>query len=57
MGAYSFMAPYLEWVLEQVRAKNRQPIYAGRAASAATAAGQMAQHLKQLKALLDEALG
>jgi 2-oxoglutarate dehydrogenase E1 component len=57
MGAYSFMAPYLEWVLEQVRAKNRQPTYAGRAASAATATGQMAQHLKQLKALLDEALG
>ena len=57
MGAYSFMQPYLEWVLDQVRAKNRQPLYAGRAASAATATGQMAQHLKQLKALLDEALG
>jgi 2-oxoglutarate dehydrogenase E1 component len=57
MGAYSFMGPYLEWVLDQVRAKNRQPTYAGRAASAATATGQMAQHLKQLKALLDEALG
>ena len=57
MGAYSFMQPYLEWVLDQVRAKNKQPIYAGRAASAATATGQMAQHLKQLKALLDEALG
>src|SRR6516164_1147613 len=57
MGAYSFMQPYLEWVLNQVGAKNKQPIYAGRAASAATATGQMAQHLKQLKALLDEALG
>src|ERR1700730_4686985 len=57
MGAYSFMAPYLEWVLEQVRAKNRQPIYAGPDPSAATATGQLAQHLKQLKALLDEALG
>src|SRR5499433_3926399 len=56
MGAYSFMQPYLEWVLDQVKAKNKQPIYAGRAASAATATGQMAQHLKQLKALLDEAL-
>ena len=56
MGAYSFMQPYLEWVLNQVGAKNKQPIYAGRAASAATATGQMAQHLKQLKALLDEAL-
>jgi 2-oxoglutarate dehydrogenase E1 component len=57
MGAYSFMQPYLEWVLNQVGAKNKQPIYAGRAASAATATGQMAQHLKQLKTLLDEALG
>ncbi|MFL6831455.1 MAG: 2-oxoglutarate dehydrogenase E1 component [Xanthobacteraceae bacterium] len=57
MGAYSFMEPYLEWVLGQIGAKNKQPIYAGRAASAATATGQMSRHLKQLKALLDEALG
>jgi len=56
MGAYSFMQPYLEWVLDQVRAKNKQLIYAGRAAAASTATGQMAQHLKQLKALLDQAL-
>src|SRR5262245_6508993 len=27
MDAYSFMQPYLEWVLDQVRAKNKQPIY------------------------------
>jgi 2-oxoglutarate dehydrogenase E1 component len=47
----------LEWVLEQIKAKSRKLIYAGRAASAATATGQMPQHLKQLKALLDEALG
>src|SRR4029450_4218272 len=57
MGAYSFMEPYLEWVLGQIGAKNKQPIYAGRAASAAPATGQMSRHLKQLKALLDEALG
>jgi 2-oxoglutarate dehydrogenase E1 component len=57
MGAYSFLEPYLEWVLEQIKAKSRKLIYAGRAASAATATGQMPQHLKQLKALLDEALG
>jgi 2-oxoglutarate dehydrogenase E1 component len=57
MGAYTFMEPYLEWVLGQLGAQNKQPIYAGRAASASTAAGQMSQHLKQLKALLDEALG
>ncbi len=57
MGAYSFMQPYLEWVLDQIGAARRQPLYAGRPASAATAAGVMSQHLKQLKALLDEALG
>ena len=56
MGAYTFMEPYLEWVLGQLGAQNKQPIYAGRAASASTAAGQMSQHVKQLKALLDEAL-
>jgi 2-oxoglutarate dehydrogenase E1 component len=57
MGAYAFIEPYLEWVLGQLGAQNRQPVYAGRAASASTAAGQMPQHLKQLKALLEEALG
>jgi 2-oxoglutarate dehydrogenase E1 component len=57
MGAHFFMEPYLEWVLEQIGAKQKRPDYVGRPASAATAAGQMSQHLKQLKALLDEALG
>ena len=57
MGAFSFLEPYLEWVLDQIGAKSKRPTYAGRAASAATATGQMSQHLKQLKALLDEALG
>ncbi len=57
MGAYSFMEPYLEWALHQVDAENGRPIYAGRPASAATATGVMSQHLKQLHALLDDALG
>jgi 2-oxoglutarate dehydrogenase E1 component len=57
MGTHFFMEPYLEWVLEQIGAKQKRPDYVGRPASAATATGQMSQHLKQLKALLDEALG
>jgi 2-oxoglutarate dehydrogenase E1 component len=56
MGAWHFMEPYLEWVLNQTNAKNKRPRYAGRAASAATATGLMSKHLAQLKALLDEAL-
>jgi 2-oxoglutarate dehydrogenase E1 component len=57
MGAYSFLEPYLEWALHQIGAQSERPIYAGRPASAATATGQMSQHLKQLHALLDDALG
>jgi 2-oxoglutarate dehydrogenase E1 component len=57
MGAYSFIEPYLEWVLHQIGAPNQRPSYAGRPGSAATATGQMSRHLKQLKTLLDEALG
>jgi 2-oxoglutarate dehydrogenase E1 component len=57
MGTYSFIEPYLEWVLRQIGAPSERPSYAGRPGSAATATGQISQHLKQLKALLDEALG
>jgi len=56
MGAWHFIEPYLEWVLNQIHAPNRRPRYAGRAAAAATATGLMSKHLAQLKAFLDEAL-
>ncbi|MFL6819225.1 MAG: 2-oxoglutarate dehydrogenase E1 component [Bradyrhizobium sp.] len=56
MGAWHFIEPYLEWVLNQIQAPNKRPRYAGRAASAATATGLMSKHQAQLKAFLDEAL-
>jgi 2-oxoglutarate dehydrogenase E1 component len=56
MGAFQFLEPYLEWVLEQIGAQNKKLGYAGRPASAATAVGQMSKHLAQLKAFLDDAL-
>ena len=56
MGAWHFIEPYLEWVLNQIHAQNRRPRYAGRAAAAATATGLMSKHLAQLKAMLEEAL-
>src|SRR5258708_23027643 len=40
-GAWAFVQPYLEWVLEQVHAKSARPRYTGRAASASTATGLM----------------
>jgi len=56
-GAWAFVQPYIEWVLEQIQATSRRPRYTGRRASASTATGLMSSHLKQLKAFLDEALG
>ncbi len=56
MGAWIFVDPFLEWVLNNVQAKHRIPRYAGRPASASTAVGLMTKHLAQLKAFLDEAL-
>ncbi|MCL2715148.1 MAG: 2-oxoglutarate dehydrogenase E1 component [Alphaproteobacteria bacterium] len=56
MGAWNFIEPYLEWVLNQARGGNLRPRYVGRPASAATATGLMSKHLAQLKALLDDAL-
>ena len=57
MGAWFFVEPFLEWILNQIHAKHRIPRYAGRPASAATAVGVMSKHLAQLKQFLDEALG
>ena len=57
MGAWHFVEHYLEWVLNNIEAKQRRPRYATRPASAATAVGQMSKHQAQLKQLLDEALG
>jgi 2-oxoglutarate dehydrogenase E1 component len=55
MGAWAFVQPYLEWVLEQIGAKHKRPRYVGRTASASTATGLISSHLKQLKSFLDEA--
>lgn len=57
MGAWSFIDPYLEWVLDHIEADKRRVRYAGRPAAASPAAGTMSTHLKQLEAFLEDALG
>ena len=57
MGAWSFIEPNLEWVLDHIGAKHKRPRYAGRPSSAATATGLMSKHTRELKAFLEEALG
>ena len=55
MGSWAFVDDYLEWVLQQAGCATKRARYIGRSASASTAAGQMSNHLAQLKAFLDEA--
>ena len=57
MGAWTFIEPYMEWVLAHIDAKHKRPRYAGRTAAASPATGQMSRHLAQLEAFLEEALG
>ena len=55
MGPWSFVEPYLEWVVNQLGRKGQRAHYIGRPAAAATATGVMSKHLAQWKAFLDEA--
>jgi len=57
MGAWSFIDPYLEWVLAHIDAKYQRVRYTGRSAAASPATGIMSKHKSQLEAFLEDALG
>ncbi|MGE0741697.1 MAG: 2-oxoglutarate dehydrogenase E1 component [Hyphomonadaceae bacterium] len=57
MGGWSFVDPWIELTLQKLDVQAKRARYAGRAATASTAAGLMSKHLKELEALLQEALG
>jgi 2-oxoglutarate dehydrogenase E1 component len=56
MGAWQFIEPNLEWVLDHIDAKYKRARYAGRSAAASTATGLLSRHLEEQKALVGEAL-
>jgi 2-oxoglutarate dehydrogenase E1 component len=56
MGGWTFVDPWLELTLEKLPVKAKQARFAGRPATASTAAGLMSKHLKELEAFLEEAL-
>jgi 2-oxoglutarate dehydrogenase E1 component len=56
MGGWTFVDAWLELTLERMDVKAKRARYAGRPASASTAAGLMSRHLKELETLLNEAL-
>jgi 2-oxoglutarate dehydrogenase E1 component len=55
-GAWSFIEPNLEWLLNRIGATQTRPTYAGRVASASPATGLGSQHKAQQSALINEAL-
>jgi 2-oxoglutarate dehydrogenase E1 component len=57
MGGYMFVEPWLELTLEKMSISAKRARYAGRPASASTAAGLMSKHLRELETFLNEALG
>ncbi|KUO56163.1 MAG: 2-oxoglutarate dehydrogenase subunit E1 [Alphaproteobacteria bacterium BRH_c36] len=56
MGAWTFIEPNIEWVLDHIGAKKTRAEYAGRPASASTATGLLSRHLSEQKTLVQEAL-
>ncbi len=57
MGGWQFVEPWIELTLERMNISAKKARYAGRPASASTAAGLMSKHLKELDAFLNDALG
>ncbi len=56
MGAWSFVAPRIEAVLEQVGLRHTRPVYAGRPPAASPATGLYEQHVREQTHLADTAL-
>lgn len=56
MGAWQFIEPNIEWVLDHINAKHGRARYVGRAAAASTATGLLSRHIQEQKALVWEAL-
>jgi 2-oxoglutarate dehydrogenase E1 component len=56
MGAWSFVAPKLEAVYNELGLDQKRPIYAGRKAAPSPATGSHDQHVKEQTKLIDDAL-
>lgn len=56
MGAWSFIEPYIEWVLDQMDRPVKRPLYIGRDASASTATGIISKHKQEQEGLVARAL-
>ena len=56
MGAWTFIEPNINWVLDRLAPAGRRVRYAGRSAAASTATGLMSKHIHEQKTLVADAL-
>jgi 2-oxoglutarate dehydrogenase E1 component len=56
MGAWTFIEPNIEWVLQHTPIANTRPRYVGRSSAAATATGLASKHSQEQKTLVEQAL-
>ena len=56
MGAWSLVEPCIEEVFDDIGTKQKRAVYIGRPAAASPATGMLSRHVKEQKALVDEAL-
>ena len=56
-GAWTFVEPNLEWVLNRIGATHPRAVYAGRASAASVATGLASRHKHEQAALIADALG
>ena len=56
MGAWTFVAPRIEAVLQEVGIEQTRPIYAGRRPAASPATGLFQQHVKEQATLVEAAI-
>ena len=55
MGGWTFVDAWMELTLQRLKIKAKRARYAGRPATASTAAGQMSRHVKELETFLADA--
>jgi 2-oxoglutarate dehydrogenase E1 component len=56
MGAWTFVAPRVEAVLQEVGMEQTRPVYAGRRPAASPATGLFQQHVKEQVTLIEAAI-
>ena len=54
MGAWFAVRDYIQWTLNNIKAKNKEVMYIGRNTAATPATGYAKRHLAQQKEIIDE---